>query len=180
MGWTGIPQWHGNVEDEVTAGYDHCEPIRTVRTRDAVFAAMLDRRDDSVWGLVVLYEIRDGELLYKSMDEGSGPYHLAPMGIIDLLTPTTNEYASEWRRRCAEAATTKRRRLTFGQVIDLGEELTFTSGTKARCFIFQERYTFRAIDGDKRPYVRLPRDWKTRYSWECVSPDWTIQAPSAA
>jgi len=38
---------------------------------------------------------------YKDMDEGMGPYDTkCPAAILDLLTPTTNEYALKWREAC--------------------------------------------------------------------------------
>lgn len=40
---------------------------------------------------------------YKDMDETCGPYKYdCPKGILDLLTPTENEYALEWRKACYE------------------------------------------------------------------------------
>ena len=40
---------------------------------------------------------------YKDMDESMGPYKYdCPKGILDLLSPTENEYALEWRKQCYE------------------------------------------------------------------------------
>lgn len=40
---------------------------------------------------------------YKDMDETCGPYKYdCPKGILDLLSPTENEYALEWRKQCYE------------------------------------------------------------------------------
>ena len=40
---------------------------------------------------------------YKDMDESMGPYESeCPKGILDLLSPTDNEYAKQWRARCYE------------------------------------------------------------------------------
>lgn len=40
---------------------------------------------------------------YKDMDETCGPCQCnCPKGILDLLTPTTSEYANEWRKSCYE------------------------------------------------------------------------------
>lgn len=40
---------------------------------------------------------------YKDMDESYGPcYYDCPKGILDLLTPTDNEYANNWRAKCRE------------------------------------------------------------------------------
>jgi hypothetical protein len=40
---------------------------------------------------------------YKDMDESMGPGQCdCPKGILDLLSPTDNEYANEWRKACYE------------------------------------------------------------------------------
>ena len=40
---------------------------------------------------------------YKEMDETVGPcYYDCPKGILDLLTPTNNEWANNWRTKCRE------------------------------------------------------------------------------
>jgi hypothetical protein len=60
---------------------------------------------------------------YKDMDESYGPcYYDCPKGILDLLTPTENEYANEWRKTCYENIKTKKNpnglsKLPVGSVI---------------------------------------------------------------
>ena len=40
---------------------------------------------------------------YKDMSENSGPYKYdCPKGILDLLSPTDNKFALEWRKACYE------------------------------------------------------------------------------
>ena len=42
---------------------------------------------------------------YKAMDETDGPYYYdCPKSILNLLTPTDNEYANQWRNECREKA----------------------------------------------------------------------------
>lgn len=59
-----------------------------------------------VWAGVALTSknTRDGMTFgYKDMDETEIPYqYKCPKGILDLLTPTENENANEWRRLCRE------------------------------------------------------------------------------
>lgn len=61
-----------------------------------------------VFGLVCLTSVRDNFWFgYKDMDETMGPYcYDCPHTILDLLTPTTNETALEWRKKCREKNTT--------------------------------------------------------------------------
>lgn len=47
---------------------------------------------------------------YKDMDETSGPcYYDCPKGILDLLTPTDNEWANNWRNKCHEQLNEKKK-----------------------------------------------------------------------
>ena len=46
---------------------------------------------------------------YKDMDETMGPYKYdCPKGILELLTPTDNEYANKWRELCRERLAEKK------------------------------------------------------------------------
>ena len=46
---------------------------------------------------------------YKDMSESMGPYKYdCPKGILDLLPPTENEYALEWRKKCYERIEAKK------------------------------------------------------------------------
>ena len=46
---------------------------------------------------------------YKDMSETMGPYESnCPKSILDLLSPTDNEYANAWRQRCLENLSKKK------------------------------------------------------------------------
>lgn len=81
------PSWATIVKDEL---------IDTV-----YFAAMKDTDTGEVWGLVVLTDF-DGSLFgYKGISEESYPYYFnCPLNILELLSPTDNENAIEWRKHC--------------------------------------------------------------------------------
>ena len=54
---------------------------------------------------------------YKDMDESMGPYKYdCPKGILDLLSPTENEYALEWRKQCYENLKAKRNPNSFNKL----------------------------------------------------------------
>lgn len=64
---------------------------------------------------------------YKDMDETVGPYECeCPARILDLLTPTTSEYAVQWRDRCRVLLEKPMPRP--GQIIVFDEPVTFTDG----------------------------------------------------
>ena len=61
---------------------------------------------------------------YKPMDETVGPYQYdCPKGILDLLTPTDNEYAKEWRKKCYEKHEKKKN--SIGK-LPIGTKIKFT------------------------------------------------------
>lgn len=56
-----------------------------------------------VWAIVCLVKTRNAEFSFKDMDETMGPYFYdCPKSILDMLTPTTSEWANAWRSKCRE------------------------------------------------------------------------------
>lgn len=54
---------------------------------------------------------------YKDMDETCGPgYCDCPKGILDLLSPTDNEWANEWRKACYENFAKKKNPNSFSKL----------------------------------------------------------------
>jgi hypothetical protein len=70
---------------------------------------------------------------YKDMDETMGPNACeCPARILDLLTPTTNDYANEWRKNCRERVT--KRMPKPGETFTLAHPLRFTDGQTLSTF----------------------------------------------
>lgn len=82
--------------------------LRSAMIGSTYYAAIewTDAEKREVWAAVYLTRIDNSDYFnfaYKDMSEDMGPYECkAPAAILDLLTPTSNEYAQEWRRRCRE------------------------------------------------------------------------------
>lgn len=63
---------------------------------------------------------------YKGMDESCGPYKYdCPKGILDLLTPTENEFAKEWRKACYENIAAKKNPNSLGR-LPVGSKIKYT------------------------------------------------------
>ena len=124
-------------EGRLPSGLDATGDYETDATGGYTFAAVfLTSRENGEWG-------------YKSMDETMGPNAAdAPLKLIDLLSPTTNEGARAWRQRCRDNAALASRSLKAGDVIRLDQPLRFTDGS--------ERQTFR-VSTDKYPGARRSR-----------------------
>jgi hypothetical protein len=88
--------------------------LRSALVNGRVYYAAVEhvRKDGGtreVFAVVCLVDFNPGDLEgyifgYKDMVETMGPYESAcPQPILDLLTPTDNAYANEWRARCRAA-----------------------------------------------------------------------------
>jgi len=66
------------------------------------YAAVREEVSGEVWALVVLTSGRSGSRFgWKEMQEFQGPPPCdCPAHVLDVLSPTTNEHALEWRSRC--------------------------------------------------------------------------------
>ena len=70
----------------------------------------------------------------KYLDETCGPYAFdCPESILNLLTPTDNEYANNWRKQCRERINSKIQ-LKHGNIIKLIKEVSFVDGAVSDTF----------------------------------------------
>lgn len=118
MGWTGIfnaiRKENGTIDKKATlerefSGWKNSQSstrmLKGSMNGSTFYAAMETSGPDGleVWALVVLTSVNGAEFCYKEMSEDEGPYSYGcPKGILDALTPTTNEHALEWRQKCRE------------------------------------------------------------------------------
>ena len=99
------PDYKGN-----TYHYPKMEVVKSAMVGSTYYAAVRTTNSetgyDKIWGAVVLTSTKkdDGfNFGYKDMSEDMGPcYYDCPKRILDLLSPTDNEYALNWRRKCYE------------------------------------------------------------------------------
>lgn len=110
--------------------------IEIVRLKDGV-------KTDEVVGVVVPTRVDGSYIAIKVMDESMGPfYYDCPRSIIKLLTPTTNENALEWRKKCIEKADTKLKlsKLDIGTIISFPSPFSTTSGIKKGDIVQLRKY----------------------------------------
>ncbi|MCZ4354796.1 hypothetical protein [uncultured Marivita sp.] len=95
-----------------------------------------------VFAAVILTRRDNGEWCYKDMEESMGPHEAqAPQKLLDLLSPTTKEYALAWRERCKAFAALSARKIAHGDTIRLAEPLEFSDGIARDTFTVQrERF----------------------------------------
>lgn len=88
---------------------------------------------------------------YKDMDETCGPYNYdCPKGILDLLTPTDNEFAKNWREKCYENLKNKQDKNSLSK-LPIGSVIKYKrhDGKEITLFKHEPAYQF------KRPFWML-------------------------
>ncbi len=105
MGWTTmhrktpVKDWFAS---EINSGLNKVVEVKIVHRKE-LYAAIQKENGEVVAFMYLLDYKKDGyyNFGYKSMDETCMPYYFkCPKSILDKLTPTTNEYAIQWREEC--------------------------------------------------------------------------------
>lgn len=137
------------------------------------YAAMKSAKENKVWALVVLTDVTDGEFAYKDMDETMEPfYYDCPNSILRLLTPTENERANNWRRKCY-ANTSKRspertKKDPLAEIKKyLGYRFSSSSGTGSDYKSFQTKYINYLRSFCKENGWALVNTSRGHYSFSC-------------
>ena len=170
MGWTG--HYTNRPAEEVVReelSYDGYNTI--VANRGAKFWVL--EREGERFAVVVLVRRRDGMVYTKVMTEDMGPYEYAfPLSFLDLLSPTDNEYALNWRERVREYHSVKvgRPKLAKGDTVVFESPIEFTGGFSLTRMVFLGGYRFRATtEYGQSVTVRLSKSWRTTYKWAIES-----------
>ncbi len=121
MGWTGYHATHykpnGTIDRKAEldyelftqwAGRENAHELLKSTMVGSTYYAAARSQSGNVYGLVVLTSVDSKEYFnfnYKDMSEDMGPCEdNCPVSILNLLSPTDNEYAMDWRRRCRKRA----------------------------------------------------------------------------
>jgi hypothetical protein len=92
------------------------------------YAAIRNNQTGEVWAAVCLTSSskKDVQFCYKDMSEEMGPVESkCPAGILNLLTPTTDEYALKWRERCRDSL--KNKSITGVKIgVKIGDKIEFS------------------------------------------------------
>jgi hypothetical protein len=100
---------------------------------------------------------------YKDMSEDMGPYQCdCPKGILDLLTPTENEMANEWRKMCYQNHEEKKKNKTNVNSLNklpIGSVIKVTMPCRTRLYNEGDVVTLTKgyVYGVKRPAWVSPR-----------------------
>lgn len=155
--------WYAAIRAEPASG-------RLDTGRDPAGHFETDATGGYTFAAVFLTTTGKGEWGYKDMDETSGPMESeAPVKLLDLLSPTSAEFALAWRQRCRDHAARNSRRLKAGDVIRLTTALRFSDGAELQTFrVTKEKW------GRSNRTVFISTENGGRYSISNImSRDWT-------
>lgn len=128
-----------------------------------------DKRE--TFGVVILTSVDMKDYFnfsYKEIDETMGPCEdHCPIGIINLLTPTTSEWANQWRDRCREYAKSKNSPNSLSKV-PIGTKIKFTDNDgkevilekRAPAYQFKTPWWYEAASGCYCAKKRLPKEYE--------------------
>lgn len=114
MGWTSCHVAGKIDRKEEIRKYFESEDCPTkvlkMATKGSVVYAAVEYHDQEgervVFATVFLTQINSNDYYnfsYKDLDESAGPFESdCPASILNLLTPTDNQYANEWRKNCRD------------------------------------------------------------------------------
>lgn len=159
--------------------------IETSRKGSIVYIAYQTRRDDSdtyrVSAIVCLTSWNHKEKFnfgYKDIDESMGPVECnCPEKILDLLTPTEQEYAVKWRNKCRDNIKRHKNlpKLSEGMIVDFEEPFSWGGNIGEWKTFLVEKYgkrswAFRGYQGG-RPVTQLLKITNMKFSNYVEVPD---------
>lgn len=141
-----------------TYHYPKMEVVKSSMVGSTYYAAVRTTNSqtgyDHTWAAVCLTSTKwsDGmNFGYKDMDETVHPfYYDCPKRILDLLSPTDNENALEWRRKCEEKRRNKKEKPSLSK-LPIGTRIKFKNhnGKEIKAYKHDAGYQF------KRPFWML-------------------------
>ena len=154
MGWTftekpkDVKRWfEDSLTWETETNTNRClrSSIRLNEAYAAVETIDKETGEKTVWAAIYLLQYtraKDYNFGYKEMDETCGPYACnCPTAILDLLTPSFNEYneyAKNWRQKCRDNIKNRTRKIEVGRTYLLRNcripHVTITEKVKNRIF----------------------------------------------
>jgi hypothetical protein len=178
MGWTFYEATHHKANGDVDRKAE-CDALNTDGTHmvlksamvGSVYYAAIAKTDgfmvDKVFAVIFLtdedkHSGMGFEFGYKDMDETEAPYYYTcPVSILNLLTPTDNKCANEWRDACRKNAEKSKspnalKNLPIGSQIDVeygDEHIILTKCAPA--YQFKRPFWYDAESGKYLPATRI-------------------------
>lgn len=180
MGWTSYQIYQSpkkecddlftsSLHDRDRNVVGQCRPLHSVLRGNIYYASVeytyTDGRQREVVGVVCRIQYcpkaHHDNFAYKDMDETMEPfYYDCPKVILEDLTPTTNEYALRWRKKCRENIEKKEKlnKVKIGEYIMYINDFNLTSANKGDIIYVQKygKYNKFSHNGYQMPVKFIP------------------------
>lgn len=184
MGWTSTTLPYGKtIKEFFTQMFEWENDTHTHKILDSSlvhfstwYAAMeianKNTSEKEVIALVVLVRMQPRKhynISYKEMTEQSGPcMRECPKRILNLLTPTENEYAKKWREDCWKRYSNKKPSLKKGHYILLKEAVSFNDHTEHRLLYIACAHPIRLQSPVNKKYYRLSHNFLRTVEYKVI------------
>ena len=108
MGWSGTGcKTIAELKNEIKCDFMG-RVVKITNVGTVIYAAVNKKDETGIFCYVGKTRKEGGEIYVKDMDDTCGPFDAkCPNSILDLLTPTDNEIANNWREKCRDFNKTK-------------------------------------------------------------------------
>lgn len=173
MGWLYFNADRSENRKEIVTNYIECERLKVLYSAcqgSVVYCSVFDNKKQETFAVVALtswrYNNGVSEFGIKTIDETMGPYYFdAPLKLIHMLSPTNNEFANIWRKKCINYQKTKNLSVTLpsGTKIKLHDEY----GTLVYIQEFKKKRSFVTFGIDGKLY-RMPSETVYKCGFDIV------------
>ena len=118
------------------------------RGGNSVWYHAIKKSDGRVFAIITLTNRKNGWVYKKSMGEDEGPYSFdCPAKVFNALTPTTSEFANEWRAKVAERLANPKPKVKVGDTLKFKKPIEFVNGFSGDTFVYYGGSKFRSQSG---------------------------------
>lgn len=171
MGWTYVPKKYGQtIKDFFSEQFDS-ESGKVIACYSKLNVAYIayETKQKEVIAIVCLLHRKNGYFGYKDMDETMGPFSYdAPAKLLNILTPTTNEWALQWRMKCQENLKKRKNRKKFsvGDTVKFEKPIYFGNGNEEDTFTVKSLKPLRFVN--HYTTYRIRKDTLDAIPWKIV------------
>lgn len=127
------------------------------------YLAIKQKETGVVFAVVTLAKRTKYDIAIKDISEDAGPLaYDCPAKVFNLLTPTTNPLALEWRAKVAERLANPPAKVKVGDIVEFEKPIEFSDGYRGKRFRFEGGSRFRAVVFDGIYGAYRITNWKSQ------------------
>lgn len=173
MGWTEEPMRGKNVNEHFESVFSDMDFVSKGFTkRGSEYYRAFQDEEGKIHALVILFSRKRNNICWKSETDSVGPVvYNCPAEILNMLSPTDNEYSNNWRRKCREKYW-RNKELNEGVRIRMKQPITFKVNDEViECDLFEVvsvkngkifSKMLKALPEEKSPFICRIKNWRDR------------------